>query len=421
MARQRGALTRWLVPVVVALLVAACGVPAIDPARDGVGRITFVDSQDLSNRQIKQRVDEWNATARRGEQVTYVPLPTPTDAYRAQLMARAQDLVGARGDYQAQCYDVMTLDVVWTAEFARSGYLVPLSPEEFQAEQYLPATIRSVVVDGRLWAVPWRADVGVLYYRSDLLAAEGLVWPATWSELERTAEVLGPKHRIAGYVGQLDRYEGLTVNALEAVWAHGVEEGRWNWDSPEARAGIGMLARGIEEGWIPKEALTYDESDSLTEFKEGRALFLRNWPYAREVLEASPLKGKFRMAALPGPGALGGWNLAMSRCSQHQLTARKFIRFLAGEASQQVLLEQAGYPPSLRALYRKPELNARLPHLGVLRTAVESARNRPVTAHYEEVTRVLQGALHAGLGNPGSLDAELRQLSTDVARALSGR
>ncbi|MEV0681235.1 ABC transporter substrate-binding protein [Actinosynnema sp. NPDC050436] len=412
-------MARWL--VLVAVLLAGCVAPTADPARDGQGRITFVDSWDLSKRQIKQRVDEWNARAGRHEQVTYVPLPSPTDAYRAQLMARAQDLVGARGDYQAQCYDVMTLDVVWTAEFAEAGYLAPLTPAEFDVDRFLPAAVESSTTgDGRLWAVPWRADAGVLYYRSDLLSAAHEVSPPTWSDLERIAESLGPANGMAGYVGQLDRYEGLTVNALEAVWAHGggpVPQ----WDSAEARAGIGALARGVEEGWIPRDALTYDESDSLREFAEGRAVFLRNWPYARALLEASPLKGRFGMAALPGPAALGGWNVAVSRCSKHQATARKFIRFLTGEDSQRALLEQAGYPPTLRALYREPALNARLPHLGVLRGALVTARNRPPTAHYDEVSRVVQGAVHASLRNPGSLDAELGQLTSDVTRALSGR
>ncbi|MEU6153903.1 ABC transporter substrate-binding protein [Actinosynnema sp. NPDC047251] len=407
--------------MVVGVVVAACAAPVVDPVRNGQGRITFVDSQDLSNRQIKLRVDQWNAQAGRHQQVTYLPLPSPTDAYRAQLMARAQDLVGARGDVQAQCYDVMTLDVVWTAEFAESGYLAPLTPDEFGMDRYLSAAVASTVDErGRLWAVPWRADVGVLYYRSDVLSGKGLGWPTTWPELERMAERLGPEHGLAGYVGQLDRYEGLTVNALEAIWAHG-GDADVRWDSPEVRAGIGTLVRGVEEGWIPPEALTYKESDSLKEFMEGRALFLRNWPYARVLLESSPLKGRFKMAALPGPGALGGWNVAVSRCSKHQATARKFIRFLTDEDSQRALLEQAGYPPTLRALYREPELNARLPHLGVLRTAVENARNRPRSAHYDEVTRVVQGAVHASLRNPGSLEAELRQLAADVTRAKSGR
>ncbi len=404
------------------LVVAGCALPVVDSARNGEGRITFVDSQDLStDRQIKQRVDEWNVIAGRHRQVTYVPMPTSTDAYRAQLVARAQDLAGAGPEFGSQCYDVVTLDGVWTAGFAESGYLAPLSPAEFEVDRFLPAAVKSSTVGGRLWAVPWRADAGVLYYRSDLLAQEGKVWPDSWAQLEKLARTIAPKYGIQGYVGQLKQYEGLTVNALEAVWAHGGKADRLELDGPEARAGVGMLARGVAEGWIPREALGYDESLSLTEFREGRALFLRNWPYARSVLEASPLRGKFGMAALPGPAAFGSWNLAVSRCSTHQATARAFIAFLTGENSQRVLLEQAGYPPTLHSLYREPELNGRLPHLGVLRTAVEHARNRPQSPHYGEVTRVMQGALHSVLENPASLDSELRRLAADVSKALAGR
>ncbi|MBB5959841.1 multiple sugar transport system substrate-binding protein [Saccharothrix tamanrassetensis] len=410
---------RWLLWVLC--LLTACTVHATDPAHEGRGRITFVDSQDLSSgRVIKQRVDEWNQRASRREQVTYVPMPRSTDAYRAQLMARAQDLAGARDDVRSQCYDVMTLDVVWTTEFAESRYLVPLSRGEFGTDRFLPAAVESAsTTDGRLWAVPWRADVGVLYYRSDVLTAERADPPSTWQALEGMATAFGPEYGLAGYVGQLGQYEGLTVNALEAVWAHGGDA--TGLGTPQAKAGVGMLAEGLRKGWIPQAVLSYDETASLREFLEGRALFMRNWPYARSVLEASPLKGKFGMAALPGHGALGGWNLAVSRCSAHQATARDFIRFLAGDDSQRVLLEQAGYPPTLRPLYLEPDLNSRLPHLAVLRVAVEKARNRPHAVHYDKVTRMMQGALHNCLRNPEARDAEMDQLSWNVAKALSGR
>ncbi|RKT53245.1 ABC transporter substrate-binding protein [Saccharothrix australiensis] len=407
-------------------LLVACGVPAVDPADGAHGRITFVDSQDLSrNPYIKQRVDEWNERNTRHDQVTYVSMPRSTDEYRAQLMARAQDLAGARGDVRSQCYDVMALDSVWTAGFAASGYLVPLSRAEFRVDDFMPAAVESSTtrddpaIRDELWAVPWRADVGMLYYRADLLAAEGRRPPSTWAELEELAATLGPKHGLAGYVAQLNHYEGLTVNALEAVWGHGGDADRL--DAPEAEAGVGMLARGIRRGWIPEAALGYDETASLAEFAEGRALFLRNWPFARSRLDASPLRDRYGVAALPGAGALGGWNLAISRCSAHRGTAREFIRFLTGDESQRFLLENAGYPPTLRGLYEEPDLNARLPHLAVLRAAVANARNRPVSAHYDEVTKVMQRALHSALRNPESLKAELRQLPDRVRRARAGR
>ncbi|MEJ2857819.1 MULTISPECIES: ABC transporter substrate-binding protein [unclassified Saccharothrix] len=410
---------RWW--LVVCLVAAGCGAPAVDPAFEGRGPITFVDSHDLSSAgPIRQRVEAWNARSSSVEQVTYVPMPTPTDDYRAQLVARAGDLAGQRGaDTRSQCYDVVTLDVVWTAAFAQANYLARLPESEMGADRFLPAAVESARDGGRLWAVPWRADAGVLFYRADLLAAEGASRPTSWDQLERQAATIAPKYGIAGYVGQLGQYEGLTVNALEAVWGHGGDAADLN--GPGARAGVGRLAAGVEQGWIPREALRYDEAASLKEFLEGRALFLRTWPYARAELEASPLNGRFGMAALPGPAALGGWNVAVSRCSAHQATARDFIRFLTGEESQAALLTQAGYPPTLVSLYGEPSLRARLPHLVVLETAVRNARNRPRTAHYDDLTRVVQRAVHNVLLNPGSLDAELRQLADAAARASSGR
>lgn len=411
-------MTRW---ILACLVLVACGAPAVDPAFEGRGPITFVDSHDLSSAgPIRQRVDAWNKRSSEVEEVTYLPMPTPTDDYRAQLMARAGDLAGRRGaDARSQCYDVVTLDVVWTAAFTRANYLARLPEDEMGPDRFLPAAVDSARDGGRLWAVPWRADAGVLFYRADLLAAERVSPPTSWDQLERQAATIAPKYDIAGYVGQLGQYEGLTVNALEAVWGHGGDADHL--DGPGARAGVGRLANGVKQGWIPQDALRYVEATSLKEFLEGRALFLRTWPYARAELEASPLNGRFGMAALPGPAALGGWNVAVSRCSAHQATARDFIRFLTGEESQTALLTQAGYPPTLMSLYQEPNLRARLPHLVVLEAAVSYARIRPRTPHYDDLTRVVQRAVHNVLRNPESLDAELRRLAQDAARASSGR
>ncbi|GGP41702.1 ABC transporter substrate-binding protein [Saccharothrix coeruleofusca] len=424
---------RTALAVVAVVVAAGCAEPRHDPESDGTGPITFVDSSDSSaGQRIADLVEQWNARSSSREQVTFVRMPTATDAYRAQLTSRAQDLAAGRGgQYQSQCYDVVTLDVVWTAEFADAGFLEPLDPAEFDAgfdgDRFLPSAVESVRAGGRTWAVPWRADAGLLYYRADVLAREGLEPPRTWEELAAQARAVAPKHGLAGYVGQFQQFEGLVVNALEAVWAHGGDAR--DLASPQAKAGVRMLAEGVEQGWIPREALDYSEQEGLREFREGRVLFMRNWPYTRQLFAApdSPVRDGFAVTALPGvdarPGvsALGGWNLAVSRCSTRQATARAFIRFLTSEASQRELAEQAGFPPTLRSLYQEPELNARLPHLGVLRASVENARNRPQSKRYDELTGVMQRALHNALRNPRSVDAELDRLAADVEDVLSER
>lgn len=140
-----------------------------------------------------------------------------------------------------------------------------------------------------------------------------------------------------------------------------------------------LLAESIEDGWIPREALEFREEESREVFQRGSAVFLRNWPYVYGLLagENSPVAGKFDVAPLPGPNALGGWNLGISSCSTRRGTARDFIRFLTSEANQRKPFEKAGAGPTLAALYEDQRLRAKIPYLDVLRESLERSRERP--------------------------------------------
>ncbi|WP_367131072.1 extracellular solute-binding protein [Saccharothrix sp. HUAS TT1] len=404
---------RVLVPLLV--LLAGCAPPVEDGAKDGTGPITFVESHDITaGGQVAKMVDRWNERASPREQVSFVEMPGSTDAHRAHLTARAQDLAGVRDS--AECYDVIAVDNVWTAEFAAAGHLVPLDPAEFGVDRMLPQAVAAAGSPGdeRLWAVPWRSDAGLLYYRKDVLDGEGERPPTTWAELRRQAVEIAPRHELQGYVGQFKRYEGLIVNMAEVIWAHGGDLERP--DDPRTAAGVQAVADGVEQGWVPRAALDYDENASLDEFRAGRALFMRNWPYARPLLDGadSRVAGRWAVTALPGPSTLGGWNLAVSRCSANQKTAREFIKFVTGDANQWEMFEHAGFAPVSTDLYREPAT-------ADLGETVLNARVRPLSAHYDELTSVMQENLHHALDNPKSVDESLRALAEDLARAKGGR
>jgi multiple sugar transport system substrate-binding protein len=402
----------------VVVLLTACTRPLEEGATDGVGPITFVDGYDTSaDRQVVRAVEEWNARHRLLQEVTFKEMSPSTDIHRAQLMARAQDLAGVPDPsaYEAQCYDVMNMDSVWTAAFAAGGYLEPLDAHEFDVDLMLDGAVGAARYDDRLWAIPWRTDAGLLYYRKDVLEAEREQPPRTWRDLERLASTLGPKYGLAGYVGQFANHEGVVVNAMEAIWAHKGDP--LHPDTPDAEAGVRALADGFEKGWIPREALEYREEESRQAFQSGKALFMRNWPYVQPRLNEpskSEVVGKWEAIQLPGPSALGGWNLAVSRCSVHQQTAREFIRFLTGEDKQRELYRLAGYAPSLKALYREPGMVR-------LREAVATARTRPTSAYYDELTTVMREMLRHALANPDSVEVLMRALAERVREVEDGR
>ncbi|MFF9620986.1 ABC transporter substrate-binding protein [Streptomyces griseosporeus] len=411
-----------LVLLVVLTGYVASGARADVGAGGGRGPLTLATAGDLTG-YLGPLLQGWNRT-HPGERVTLVELPDSADETRAQMVT---DLRGGRGRF-----DVLNIDVDWTPEFAAAGWIRPLERDRFPLDAFLPPVVGTATYDGRLYAVPYVTNAGLLLYRKDVLDREGLPPPRTWAELERDARTVAPKYGLGGYAGQFLPYEGLTVNAAEAVYSAGGtilgdEGARVTVDSAAAREGLGFLVRGVREGWIPKEALTYKEEESKQAFQDGRLLFLRNWPYAYAVASApgSRVAGKIGVVPLPGPdgpgtSVLGGSNLAVSSHSRHPESAARLIAYLTSEPVQRQVLTRGALPPVRAALYEDPGLIRRFPYLPTLRESVLNAAPRPKSPRYDQVSLAVQAVVHDALTGHETPATAVRRLAAELA-ALSRR
>jgi multiple sugar transport system substrate-binding protein len=406
----------------LALLVIVTGYAASGASADGAtgggrGPLTLATAGDLTG-YLQSVLDGWNRT-HPAERVTLVELPDSADETHAQMTT---DLRG--GDRSR--FDVLNIDVTWTSEFAAAGWIRPLPRDRFPLDAFLAPVIDTATYDGRLYAVPYVTNAGLLLYRKDILAKEHVPPPRTWAELEHDAKTIAPKYGLDGYAGQFLPYEGLTVNAAEAVYSAGGtilgDEGeRVTVDSAAARAGIGFLARGVREGWIPKAALTYKEEESKQAFQDGRLLFLRNWPYAYALAAApgSGVAGQVGAVPLPGPdgpgtSVLGGSNLAVNSRARHPDSAARLIAYLTSEPVQRQVLTAGSLPPVRAALYADPALVRRFPYLPTLRAAVLTAAPRPKSPHYDQVSLVVQAVVRDALTGRQTPEQAVRRLAREL-------
>ncbi|MET9130253.1 ABC transporter substrate-binding protein [Streptomyces antibioticus] len=414
-----------LVLVVVMTGYIASGARADDGPAGGRGPLTLATAGDLTG-YLGPLLEGWNR-AHPGERVTLVELPDSADETHAQMIT---DLRADGGRF-----DLLNIDVSWTSEFAAAGWIRPLPRESFPLETFLPPVVDTATYDGRLYAVPYVTNAGLLLYRKDVLAREGVPPPRSWAELERLAKTVAPKYGLDGYAGQFLPYEGLTVNAAEAVYSAGGtilgDEGeRVTVNSTAAREGIDFLARGVREGWIPRRALTFKEEESKQAFQDGRLLFLRNWPYAYAVASApgSPVAGKIGAVPLPGPdgpgtSVLGGSNLAVSTHARHPDSAARLIAYLTSEPVQRQVLTRGALPPVRAALYEDPELVRAFPYLPTLRASVLAAAPRPKSPCYDQVSLVVQAVVRDAMAGHGTSAAAVRRLARelDVLADCQGR
>ena len=181
------------------------------PSTDGIGPITFAIGKDNPG-WLQGVITGWNEQ-HPSQKVTLLLLPEASNDQLAQLTANLQ----AKSDE----YDVIDMDVIWTAEFASNGWIIPLPQSQFPLGDFLKPAVDTAMYQGRLYAVPDYSNADLLYYRKDILAKAGKQPPKTWAQLQQLAKTVAPKYGLYGYAGTFAPYEGLTVNFAEAVQSAG--------------------------------------------------------------------------------------------------------------------------------------------------------------------------------------------------------
>ncbi len=384
---------------------------------DGRGPITYVQGKDNSN-VVRPLVDKWNA-AHPDEKVTFKEQSDNADQQHDDLVK----------NFQAKNvdYDVASVDVIWTAEFAAKGWLQPLKDTmAVSTDGMLPATVQTGTYKDVLYTLPQTSDGGMLYYRKDLVPTP----PKTWDEMMGMCSIAKEKG-IDCYAGQFAQYEGLTVNVSEAINSQGGsivdKDGKATVNSPEAKAGLQNLVDAYKDGNIPKQALTYQEEQGRQSFEAGKLMFLRNWPYVYNLAKtdgSSTVKDTFGIAPLPGkdgPGAstLGGHNLGISVYSKNKATAKDFLAFMTTEETQKFYATQGSLAPVLESLYDDADLVAKLPYLPVLKTSILNAVPRPVTPFYPAVTQAIQQNSFAALQGTKTVDQALTDMEAAINTTVS--
>ena len=367
-----------------------------------------------------------------GHQVQVVSTPNSS----SERLALYQQLLAA----QASDIDVLQIDVIWPGLLA--NHLQDLKPYLAEdAAAHYPAMIANNTVDGRLIAMPWFASVGVLYYREDLLQKYAEPVPASWDELEAAAARMQGAERAAGhvslwgYVWQGRAYEGLTCNALEWVASEGggtivADDGQAAVDNAAAARALTRAAAWVDN-ISPPGVLNYGEEEARGVFQSGDAVFMRNWPYAWSLAQGtdSPVRGKVRVAPLPvgasgrSVSTLGGWQLAVSRYSDHSEIAADLVRYLTSAAEQKRRAIRGSFNPTIPALYQDGEILAAAPFFADLVAIMRTAVARPTAttgSKYNQVSHAFWSAVHQVLSGKRTAADSLGALQRRIDRLSRG-
>jgi trehalose/maltose transport system substrate-binding protein len=409
--------------VVLSLLLADCTVHA--PVT-----LTFVDQEWATTTFNDERERELRQFTREtGIQVKLLPSPEST---REQL-ALWRELLrpGVSGP------DVYTIDVIWPGILNEDFIdLKPYFANEVSGG--FPAITASFTVDNQLVAVPYDANIGLLYYRTDLLREYGYRGPPrTWDELESMAariqagERAKGKKEFWGFVWQGAATEGLTCNALEWQAAEGggqvIEKDKTiSVNNPDAIRAWQRAARWV--GSIsPLGEVGYKEWDSLNVWIAGDAAFMRNWTlgYVDSQAAGSSIRNKFDVSLLPGGkagrvGTLGGTGLAVSRFSTHPREAVELVRYLISRDVQVKRSRLLSEAPTRPELYELPEVLEPNPRFALLsqafRTGIVARPSNITGKKYEDVSNAYMQAVHSVLTGARSAPESAKALENELVR-----
>ncbi|GBF11488.1 extracellular solute-binding protein [Tepidibacillus infernus] len=316
-------------------------------------------------------------------------------------------------------YDVLSMDVVWAGEFAGGGYLQPIDvnmkDSGFKKEDFNAGSMASGNYKGKQYTLPFFPDLGLLYFRKDIVSQEDAAklesGSYTYEDLGKMAEkYTGQKNTKYGFVYQSKQYEGLTVNVTEFTKSF-----------QDIKGGLELMYSFTNAPWAAKDILNYTEGETHTNFEQGNAVFARNWPY-----QFGRIKGKesgvtvdvkdVGIAPLPNGGSVGGWLLGINKNSKNVDGAWEFIKFAAGPEGQKIMSTKGGYLPGYNALLEDQEVISANEMLGFegFKKALATTIARPVSPEYSKVSDTIQVEANKYLSSGKDLDAIVKTIQDAI-------
>ncbi|MEI2581527.1 ABC transporter substrate-binding protein [Scytonema sp. PRP1] len=312
-------------------------------------------------------------------------------------------------------YDLIYMDIIWVPEFAHKEWVMDLT-QEFPQEE-LRGFIRSEVDSGRyedkLYRIPFRADVGVLFYRQDWLNEVKQKRPETFNDLLRISQKVKqqlPEKVQYGYLWQSKPDEGLAAVFVEVLYGYGgfwINNKKVGLNQPEAIQAVEFLRDTIKLGISPKDITTYDEQYTRSLFRDRQAVFMRNWPNVWLDVNGSEPSFRGKIAIKPmvyaegkrSVASKGGWGFGIAKNTKHKKEALQAIKFFTSAASQQKFTLAYASVPSRRNLFFEPKIVAKYSHYPELLKVVENSVARPRIPQYAQASCILQKYLSEAL-NP---------------------
>jgi multiple sugar transport system substrate-binding protein len=346
-------------------------------------------------------------------------LPSAADAQRTNLVRRlaAKD----------SSIDLMTMDVIWTPEFAAAGWIKEWTGANKAAvtNGVLPGPIKTATWLGKIYAAPFNSNTQLLWYRKDLVPTP----PKTWDEMIAMATKLPASSNKIEVQGA--QYEGYMVWFNSLVNSAGGKvlspDGTKPALGPATAKAIDVINAVAHSPAADPSLSNEMEDQARLAFESGSAAFELNYPYVWPSGQAIPKVKKTMGYALwpsvsPGQPAhvtIGGSNLGVGAYSSHLPQAFAAAICMRNLNNQKRAAIAGGLPPVTASVYDDPALAKPYPFHELIKQELQNASVRPQTPLYSDVSLAIQKTISPpGSANPKTI---VKTLTNQIKQALGGR
>lgn len=303
--------------------------------------------------------------------------------------------------------DILELDIIWMEEAISKDRLRSLDSffeQDMGEYHFLPITLDAAKesYSAKLYGIPLYVDVGLVFYRKDLLG--NLPDSVTLDDLEdaiNSTLMKMDKKGIEGFIFQSAQYEGLNCLFLELMSSKNIsivdDYGKIHLNSDSVKTAIEQVHDAIyKSGIVPPSVLVFKEKESRDLFTCGRALVARNWPFVLQSWEKSSKIPLNHIGVTNfGKPVLGGSFLGIMKDTKHPKESWEVIKFLIHPNRQfkRATSDNESWrriPPDMEVL---SNLRARFPLLSNIELALQKAVPRPRLQNYQHFSNALSKAL----------------------------
>ena len=326
--------------------------------------------------------------------------------------------------------DIFSVDLIWVPRFARWSEPLSIYFSEGELSNMINYSLQSCYFNNQLVAVPFYIDVGVMYYRSDLLKLfpeherieQKLKQSITWEELIELKDHYPTINNFI-YSYPAKNFEGLVCSFMEGVLSQNqslFEGDSINLNTPEARKALNLLVDLIHKYKVtPADVIRFDEVQNYNFAIKNDVLLFRGWPGLPRNFEIDPReKDKLKQietAALPhfrdyDPASVfGGWNFMVSKFSTKKFAAVKFIEFAEKKENQEQFYNVGGYLPANKGVYSDSLFLNKNPDLVYYRQLLNRGIHRPYRIEYTKISDVISFYVHKAIKKEITVNEALEQ------------